>query len=113
MPFTIEEDEGTRFILLCVVSSPVIDNGNDPGGHGKGCDRAWFFDDAGVDIKNFVSALAIASWAKEDPREGAKLHIICNRGTVVGFNVSANGGDAVFGKYKFVTKDNFSGRVLF
>ncbi len=96
-----------------MASSPVIDNGNDPGGHEKGRDHAWFFDDTGVNIKNFVSALAIAGWAEEDPREGAKLHVICNRGTVVGFNVSAKGGNAVFGKIKFVTEDNFARRVLF
>ncbi len=41
-------------------------NGNDPFRHVEGCDCAWFFDDAGVNIKIFVSALTIAGWTKED-----------------------------------------------
>ncbi len=93
--------------------SPVVDSGNDPVGYEEGCDRAWVFYHAGVDFKNFVSALAIAGWAKEDFWERVKFHGICNCGVVVGFDIGAKGGDAVFGKIKFVTKDNFGGGVLF
>ncbi len=60
LSFAIDKDEGMRFILLCMALSPVVDNGDDPVGHGKGCDRAWFFDFTSVDIKIFLSALAIA-----------------------------------------------------
>jgi hypothetical protein len=93
--FAIEEDEGTIYNLLCVALSPVVDNGNDPVGHGEGHDRAWFFDGAGVNIKKIESALVIAGWAKEDPRERAKLHGICYCRFVVGFDVGAKGGNAV------------------
>ncbi len=113
MPFEIEEDEGARFILLCVASSPVVDYRNEPVGHGEGHDCAWFFDGTGVNIKNFVSALAISGWAKEDFRERAKLHGICYCGAVLGFDVGAKGGDAGFNKINFATKDNFMRGVLF
>jgi hypothetical protein len=60
-----------------------------------------------------VSALAIASWAKENSREHAKLHGICNPGVIVGFDIGAKGGDAVFDKIEFATKGNFEEGVLF
>jgi hypothetical protein len=113
LPFAIEEYEGTIFILICVASSPVVDDGNDPVGHGEGCDCAWFFDGAGISIKNFVSALVIAGWAKEDSQECAKLHGICNRGVVIGFHIGAKGDNAVFGKIKIATEEDFMGEVLF
>ncbi len=80
-----------------MVLYPVIDNGNDSVGHGEGCDRAWFFDSAGNNIKNFVSALAMAGWAKEDSWEQMKLHGICNCRIIVGFDIGAQWGDALFG----------------
>jgi hypothetical protein len=71
LPFEIEKDEGMRSILLGVASSPVIEDGDDPVGHGEGHDHAWFFDSPCVNVKYFVRALAIDGWAKEDPREHA------------------------------------------
>ena len=93
--------------------SPVVDSGNDPVGYEEGCDRAWVFYHAGVDFKNFVSALAIAGWTKEDSWECAKLHGICNHRVIVGFNVGAKEGNAVFVKIEFANEDNFAGGVLF
>jgi hypothetical protein len=111
--FAIEGDEGTRFILLCVALSPVVDDGNDPVRHGEGRDCVWLFDGAGANTRNIVSTLAFAGWAKEDFREPAKLHGICNHRVIVGFNVGAKEGNAVFGKIEFANEDNFAGGVLF
>jgi hypothetical protein len=51
-----------------------------------------FFDDTYVDVDDLACALAIASGAKEYPRECAKAHSVGNGWIIVGFDVGFKGG---------------------
>ncbi len=100
-------------VLLGMASSPVVDNGDGPVGHGEKGNRAWFLNNTGVNVEDFVGALAIAGGAKEDAREHAEAHGVCYCGVTVGLNVRTKWGDAVFSEIKFPPKDNLAGGVFF
>jgi hypothetical protein len=108
LPFAIEEFKGFCIVFLLVVSSPIFDDVDDPVWH----DHTGFFDDTRVDAKDLVCALAIASGAKEYPRESARAHSVGNGWIIVGFNVGSKGGLAVFFEMKFATEDNLVGGVF-
>jgi hypothetical protein len=82
LPFEIEKDEGMRSILLGMALSPVIEDGDDPVGHGEGRDHVRFFGSPCVNVENFVRALAIDGWAEEDPREHAGCMVFVIMGSL-------------------------------
>ncbi len=92
LPFAIEEFKGHCLFFLLVVSSTIFDNFDNPVRYGEGVDCMGFFDNTCVDVKDLVCALAIASGAKEYPRERARAHSVSNGWIIVGFNVGSKGG---------------------
>jgi hypothetical protein len=112
LSFLVEEFERACFVLLLMASSPVFDDGNDPIWRGEGGNGAGFLDYACINIKYFVCALAVASQAEEYSWERLGAHCICDGRIVMGFNVGAEGGFAVFLEVKFMAKDNLPRGVL-
>jgi hypothetical protein len=110
--FLVEEFEGACFVLLLVASSPNFDDGDDPIWHGEGGDGAGFFDYACINVEYLVCALAIASRTEEYSGKRAGAHSICDGRIIMGFDVGAKGGLAVFLEVNFAAEDNLPGGVL-
>jgi hypothetical protein len=110
--FLVEEFERACFVLLLMASSPVFDDGNDPIWHREGGNGAGFLDYTCINIEYLVRALAVASRAEEYSWERLGAHCIRDGQVVVGFDVGAEGGFAVFLKVEFAAKDNLPRGVL-
>ncbi len=108
----VEQFECACFVLLLMVSSPVFDDGDDPIWHGEGGNGAGFLDYACINIEYLVCALAVASWAEEYSWERSGAHCIRDGWVVVGFDVGAKGGFAVFLEVEFAAKDDLPRGVL-
>ncbi len=92
--------------------SPVFDDSNDPIWHGEGGNGAGFLDYACINIKYLVCALAVASRAEEYSWERSGAHCIRDGRVVVGFDVGAEGGFAVFLKVKLASEEDLPNGVL-
>ncbi len=112
LSFLVEEFERACFVLFLMVSSPVFDDGNDPIWHGEGGNGAEFLDYACINIEYLVCALAVASRAEEYSWEHSGAHCIRDGRIVVGFNIGAKGGFAVFLEVKFAAEDDLPRVVL-
>jgi hypothetical protein len=112
LSFLVEEFEGACFVLLLMVLSPVFNDGNDPIWHGEGGNGAGFLDYTCINIEYLVCALAVASRAKEYSWERSGAHCICDGWVVVGFDVGAKSGFAVFLKVEFAAEDDLPRGVL-
>jgi hypothetical protein len=112
LSFLIEEFEHACFVLLLMVSSPVFDDGDDSIWHGEGGYGVGFLDYACINIKYLVCALAVASQAKEYSWERLGAHCFRDGWVVVGFDVGAEGGFAVFLEVKFVAEEDLPRGVL-
>jgi hypothetical protein len=110
--FLVEEFEGAFFVFLLVASSPIFNDSDDPIWHGEGGDGAGFFDYACINVEYLVCALAVASRTEEYSGEPAGAHSICDGRIVVGFNVGAKGGFAVFLEVDFAAEVDLPGGVL-
>ncbi len=110
--FLVEEFEHACFVLLLMVSSPVFNDGDDPIWHGEGGNGAGFLDYACINIEYIVRALAFASLAEEYSWERLGAHCIRDGRIVVGFDVGAEGGFAVFLEVEFSAEDNLPRGVL-
>ncbi len=110
--FLVEEFKRACFVLLLMASSPVFDDDNDPILHGEGGYGAGFLDYACINIQYLVCALAVASRAEEYSWERSRAHCICDGRVIVGFNVGAEGGFAVFLKVEFAAEDDLPRGVL-
>ncbi len=112
LSFLVEEFERACFVLLLMALSPVFDDGNDPIWHGEGGNGAGFLDYACINIEYLVCALAVASWAEEFSWERSGAHCIRDGRVVVGFDVGAEGGFAVFLEVEFTAEDDLLRGVL-
>jgi hypothetical protein len=112
LSFLVEEFERACFVLLLMVSSLVLDDGDDPIWHGEGGNGAGFLDYACINIEYLVCALAVASWAEEYSWEHSGAHCIRDGQIIVGFNIRDKGGFAVFLEVEFAAKDNLPRGVL-
>ncbi len=112
LSFLVEEFERACSVLLLMALSPVFNDGNDPIWHGEGGNGAGFIDYACINIEYLVCALAVASRAKEYSWEHLGVHCICDGRIVMGFDVGAEDGFAVFLEVEFAAKDNLPRGVL-
>ena len=96
LSFSFEKFDGVCFVLFLVALSSVFNNCDDSIWNGERSNGAWFLDYTCIDVEYLVCALVVSGWAKEYSLECVGAHCVCYSWVVVGFNVGAKGGDAVF-----------------
>jgi hypothetical protein len=106
LSFLVEEFECACFVLLLMALSPVFDDGNDPIWHGEGGNGVGFLDYACINIEYLVCALVVSGRAEEYSWECSGAHCIHDGRVVLGFDIGAKGGFAVFLEVEFAAEDD-------